>query len=113
MGISTVLKWIATCILFLSSSLMAADELITKADPEAGKLRSVICIGCHGLNGEGKEAVNGQPAFPRIAGQVQSYLIKSVNDYKNDRRNDPMMAAIAKGLSETDIVNLAAFYSSK
>ena len=113
MGTSSLLKWLAACILFASTSLVVAEETMTTAAPKAGKIRSVICIGCHGLKGEGKEAANGQPAFPRIAGQLQSYLIKSINDYKNDSRNDPMMAAIAKGLSDIDIVNLAAFYSSQ
>ena len=113
MGISTLLRWVAACALLISTSLAAADETTTTVDPEAGKIRSVICVGCHGLNGEGKEAANGQPAFPRIAGQLQSYLIKSVNDYKSDFRNDPMMGAIAKGLSDIDIANLAAFYSSQ
>ncbi len=108
----TLLRWVATCTLLISASLVVADETKMSADSEAGKLRSVVCIGCHGLNGEGKEAVNGQPAFPRLAGQLQSYLNKSIHDYKNDSRNDPMMGAIAKGLSDIDIVNLATYYSN-
>ena len=118
MGISTLLRWIAVGTLLSFASLVAADDVSITANPEianleAGKVKSFLCIGCHGLNGEGKEAAYGQPAFPRIAGQVQGYLIKSVNDYKSGSRNDPMMGAIAKGLSDVDIANLAAFYSTK
>lgn len=113
MGISTLLRLLLSSILLISTSIVIANEMAITADSKAGKIRSVICIGCHGLNGEGKEAVNGQPAFPRIAGQLQSYLIKSVSDYKNNSRNDPMMGAIAKGLSDIDIANLAAYYSSQ
>lgn len=123
MGISTLLRWIAVGTLLSFASLVAADDASTTANPEtanpettnleAGKVRSFLCIGCHGLNGEGKEAAYGQPAFPRIAGQIQGYLIKSVNDYKSGSRDDPMMGAIAKGLSDDDITNLAAFYSTK
>ena len=133
MGISTLLRWIAVGTLLSFASLVAADDASTTANSEAvnseavnsetanpetvnleaGKVRSFLCIGCHGLNGEGKEAAYGQPAFPRIAGQIQGYLIKSVNDYKSGSRNDPMMGAIAKGLSDDDIANLAAFYSTK
>lgn len=54
----------------------------------------------------------GQPSSPRLAGQVAAYFIKAMNDYKNDLRLDPMMNAIAKGLTEPDIANLAAYYSS-
>ncbi len=113
MGLSMLLKWVAAFILFANTSLFAADETITTANSKAGKIRAVICIGCHGLNGEGKKAANGQPAFPRIAGQLNNYLIKSMNDYKSDLRKDPMMVAISKGLSDMDISNLAAFYSSQ
>ena len=133
MGMSTLLRWIAVGTLLSFASPVAADDASTIANPEAadpeiadpeaanpetadleaGKVRSFLCIGCHGLNGEGKEAAYGQPAFPRIAGQIQGYLIKSVNDYKSGSRDDPMMGAIAKGLSDDDIANLAAFYSIK
>ncbi|MCU7939996.1 MAG: cytochrome c [gamma proteobacterium symbiont of Bathyaustriella thionipta] len=97
-----------SCALLISSTLSFAND----ASFEAGKSRSTVCIGCHGLQGEGKAPANGQPAFPRIAGQIKDYLIKSVNDYKADKRNDPMMSAIAKGLSDVDIDNIASYYSS-
>lgn len=95
-------------------SMLVMSTLVFANDPaiEAGKARSAVCMGCHGLQGEGKPAANGQPAFPRIAGQLKGYLIKSVNDYKTDKRNDPMMMAISKGLSDADINNLASYYSS-
>ena len=81
-------------------------------DAEAGKVKSAVCAGCHGLKGEGKDAPVGTPSFPSLAGQVKGYFIKSVLDYKNDTRNDAMMGAIAKGLSDVDIANLAAYYAT-
>jgi cytochrome c553 len=95
----------------------AASEPVAAGDPsagdaEAGKVKSAVCAGCHGLEGEGKDAPVGAPSFPSLAGQVKGYFIKSVNDYKNDTRNDAMMGAIAKGLSDVDIANLAAYYAN-
>lgn len=55
---------------------------------------------------------DGQPSFPRLAGQVPGYFIKAIYDYKKDLRNDAMMSAIAKGLTDIDIANLAAYYTS-
>lgn len=113
-----IIKYFASSAFLISSTLVFANDVATDdaaandAAIEAGKTRAAVCIGCHGLKGEGKDPVNGQPAFPRIAGQIKDYLIKSVNDYKADKRNDPMMSAIAKGLSDTDIVNIASYYSS-
>ena len=103
-----IINCLTSCVFLISSTLVFSNDPAI----ESGKVRSAVCIGCHGLEGEGKDALNGQPAFPRLAGQVKDYLVKSVNDYKSDKRNDPMMSAIAKGLSDTDISNLAAFYSS-
>lgn len=102
-------KWSLCSVLLISSStfVYANDPAI-----EAGKIRSAVCMGCHGLQGEGKEPLNGQPAFPRISGQIKGYFVKSVIDYKTDKRNDPMMSAIAKGLSDDDINNLALYYAS-
>lgn len=131
------LGWVAACIFLVSTPLLAqgepvavesapsateggpaaANEPAAAADPsagdaEAGKVKSAVCAGCHGLKGEGKDAPVGAPSFPSLAGQVKGYFIKSTNDYKNDTRNDAMMGAIAKGLSDADIANLAAYYAT-
>lgn len=90
----------------------AAASEPSAGDAEAGKVKSAVCAGCHGLKGEGKDAPVGAPSFPSLAGQVRGYFIKSMSDYVNDTRNDPMMGAIAKGLSDVDIANLAAYYAT-
>jgi len=113
------LGWVAGCLFLLSAPLFAADEPAEAApaaaavgDAEAGKVKSAVCAGCHGMEGLPKEAPVGSPSFPSLAGQVASYFIKSVNAYKNDTRNDAMMGAIAKGLNDVDIANLAAYYTA-
>jgi cytochrome c553 len=105
------LGWAACGLLLISTPLFAAGEA-SEGDPEAGKTKAAVCAGCHGLKGEGKDAPVGTPSFPALAGQVRGYFIKAIFDYKNDTRNDAMMGAIAKGLSDVDIANLAAYYGS-
>jgi cytochrome c553 len=95
----------------VSSTIAIADEPFM-ANALAGKTKSVLCSGCHGLQGEGKHKTDEQPAYPGLAGQVPDYFIKSVRDYKNDIRNDPIMNAITKGLTDIDIANLAAYYAA-
>lgn len=92
--------------------VIAVPALVHAGDAAAGKAKAPLCAGCHGVNGEGKPAANGQPAFPALAGQIEDYLVKSVKDYRSDARVDPLMGAIAKGLSDEDIANLAAYYAS-
>jgi cytochrome c553 len=96
-------------------ALLAAISIpiaVNAADAEAGKAKAPLCAGCHGINGEGKPAANGQPDFPALAGQLEGYLVKSMTDYKTDARVDPFMGAIMKGMSDADIANLAAYYAS-
>ena len=104
-----VFPMILACL--VSIQVMAADNLVL-GNAEEGKIKSALCSGCHGLNGEGKVMPDGQPAIPLLAGQIQGYFVKSVNDYKTDKRVDPIMNAIAKGLTDVDIANLAAYYAS-
>jgi cytochrome c553 len=64
------------------------------------------CVGCHGADGL------GVGTFPALAGKDAKYLAKQLRDYKSGARPDPMMATIAKSLSEQDISDLAAYYAS-
>lgn len=66
------------------------------------------CFRCHGENGRGSEK------FARIAGQQSAYLSKSLKRYRagSAQRNDPLMAAATRLLSDADIDALVAYVSS-
>lgn len=79
-------------------------------DAAAGKSKAMICSSCHGANG--KAAI---PTYPNLAGQNEQYLISALKAYKNGGRaagQAMIMAGMAKPLSDTDIANLAAYYSA-
>lgn len=86
--------------LLLSAPLMAADAA-------AGKAKAATCVACHG-----PEGVSVNPMWPNLAGQKEAYLAKQMRDFRDGRRNDPVMGPMAKGLSDEDIANLAAYYAS-
>ena len=88
------------CGIFLTANAQAADA-------EAGKQKSEACVGCHGMNGK-----SNNPMYPSLKGQQKMYLIKALKAYRDGGREDPMMSSFAKGLSDGDIENLAAYYSS-
>ena len=110
---SKILFKVFPIIVFCAASLnpVSADEN-GAGDVVAGKVKSVLCLGCHGVNGEGKVAAEQQPDYPRLASQIPGYFIKSLNDYKKDIRQDPLMNVLAKSLTEADIANLAAYYAT-
>ncbi len=53
------------------------------------------------------------PLWPNLAGQKEQYLIKQIKAFRDGTRQDPMMAPMVAALSDTDIENLAAYYSSQ
>lgn len=76
-------------------------------DVAAGKAKSVTCAGCHGTNG-----ISNNPMWPNLAGQKQAYLASALQMYRDGRRKNAMMTAMAKNLSDADITNLAAYYAN-
>jgi cytochrome c553 len=103
-----VFPMILSCLISIQ---VLADDNLGLGNAEDGKVKSALCSGCHGLNGEGKVMPDGQPAIPLLAGQIPGYFVKAVNDYKTDKRVDPIMNAISKGLTDVDIANLATYYA--
>lgn len=75
---------------------------------QAGQEKSVTCAACHGPLG-----VSINPVWPSIAGQHPAYIIKQLNDFKQKKRNDPLMSPMAISLSEQDMEDLAAFYAKQ
>ena len=63
-------------------------------------------MGRHGAAG-----CSAADVWPNLAGQEQGYLLKQLKDFKAGNRKDAMTAMIA-ALNETDMANLAAYYSS-
>lgn len=95
-------------IQFLILSLSFVLPLSSYAgDIAAGKSKSATCAACHGAEG-----VSGNDIWPNLAGQKAGYLKKQMKDFRDGNRKDPMMAPMAASLSDEDIDNLAAYFSS-
>jgi len=92
----------------LASSLAYAQSLGGPApDVGAGKKRAAACFACHNADG-----ISKIPGTPHLAGQERSYLESALRAYRDGQtRQNPTMNAMAKPLSDRDIVNIAAYYS--
>jgi len=78
------------------------------ADLAAGKaIAEHECKTCHGLDGKGMA-----PGIPNLAGQRASYLISSLQEYKDGRRLHGALRNIAEHLSEADTRNIVGYYAS-
>lgn len=96
---------------FLIAGVIAAMPFAAQAgDAAAGKAKAAACAGCHGANGK-----SIAPNYPNLAGQNAAYLESALKAYRDGQRSAGQ-AAIMKGmaapLSDADISDLAAYFSS-
>ncbi len=73
----------------------------------AGAVKAAICAGCHGPKG-----ISIAPIYPNLAGQKDAYIVTQLKAFKAKTRINATMNAMAAPLSDTDIANLAAHFSS-
>ncbi|GHB12604.1 c-type cytochrome [Modicisalibacter luteus] len=107
------MRKLLACMAFaiLAPMPLLADDDTLDGDPEAGKQKAQeVCASCHGLDGNALVA-----EYPDLAGQNAPYLVYALKAYKNGLRtggNAGLMRPQAANLSEQDMANLAAYYSS-
>ena len=102
----TTLKPIAMSVLL--GTLVAMSGSALAGDPEAGKDASESCAACHGVDGNSTTA-----SFPKIAGQYESYLIHALKAYRSGDRVNASMSGFAAVLTDKQIADLAAYFSSQ
>ena len=81
-------------------------------DAAAGSRKSSMCQGCHGIPGY-KTAFPAVYSVPKLGGQHAGYIVKALQAYKSGERSHPTMRAIAAGLTDTDMADLAAYYAAE
>ena len=81
-----------------------------EGDPAAGVQKKAMCEGCHGKEGY-RTAYPTVYSAPKLGGQVPSYLVKALQDYRSGARQHPSMNGVAATLTDQDIADLAAYYA--
>jgi len=95
--------------------LMAAAAPVLAADAgdaAAGAKKNSMCICCHGIP-DYHTAFPEVYRVPKLGGQHAAYIVKALQEYKAGNRSHPTMRAIAAGLSDKDMADLAAYYSGE
>lgn len=102
-----------TTTITLCASVLLALAVPAQAagDPKAGQLKTSMCAGCHGIPGW-RTAYPSVYSVPRLGGQHAEYIVAALKGYKNGERSHPSMKGIVASLSEQDMEDLAAYYSS-
>jgi cytochrome c553 len=97
---------------FLSIGRMAVAAVLLPGlaqagDPLAGRKKAEVCMPCHGLDGIAKIA-----EAPNLAGQNEIYLVEQLTGFQQGKRSNEMMNIVVRSLNDTDVADLAAYYSS-
>lgn len=95
-------------ILLAAISLaVVLDSPAHAADPAAGKEKSGLCASCHGEGG-----ISQTENVPSLAGQQDQFIQWQLVYFRSGTRKSEQMQAVIEQLSNEDIRNLGAYFSS-
>ena len=99
-----------TVIVVLAAAFVGLipNLLLAQGDAAAGQAKSALCGSCHGADGNSPLAMN-----PKLAGQSARYMVKQLQDFKSGARAGAIMASMVLSLSDQDMEDIAAWYSSQ
>lgn len=86
---------------------LTAAGALADGDAAAGRKKAGQCRTCHGIDGMAKI-----PIAPNIGGENFTYLKTQLQNFRSGKREHEIMSIVAKGLSDADIDDLSAWYSS-
>lgn len=94
-----------------ASAQQGAPQSSLTGDPKEAHKKIAMCEGCHGIAGY-KTAYPVVYHVPKLGGQSAAYISNALHAYKARQRSHPSMRGIAASLSDKDIADLAAYYST-
>ena len=104
---------LVSCLFLLAAASLgrAAEPPAAVPAPDLAKgqaLSTGVCAACHSSDGS-----RGSPANPILQGQHADYLVKQLVEYKEGKRDNPVMKAMAASLALADMKNVSSFYAAK
>ncbi|HZF19746.1 MAG TPA: c-type cytochrome [Burkholderiales bacterium] len=100
--------------LMVCAAPLAGAEPDAKTDAAKGQsIANRVCAACHGADGNSPTAAN-----PKLAGQIPEYIQKQLGNFKpaggkKAERDNPVMGGMAAGLSDSDVRDVAAYFSGQ
>src|ERR1700682_6814564 len=107
MGLTAIMKrlWILAATI---SGALASTAGSAAGNPESGAAKAVVCQACHGANGN-----SANPEWPSLAGLGADYIADQLKNFKEAKRNNPVMMPNAANLSPDDMADLGAYFDSQ
>ena len=90
-------------------ALVIAAALTVPGNAQQGvEAKLQICSSCHGADGRPIS-----PGIPIIWGQTEYFLTKQLHDYISGDRESPIMASLAKTLTQPELRPAAKYFNQK
>jgi len=83
-------------------------DVVPAADLQAIRPKAQVCFACHGAEGNSTNST-----VPSIAAQPSQFIETALFFFRQGDRKDAQMAPMAKGLSNADMNDLAAYFSAQ
>jgi cytochrome c553 len=85
----------------------AAAQQASPPDPAVQQLVQT-CAACHGADGNSKD-----PQYPVLAGQSWRYIYNQLRDFKENRRQNPLMSPMAANLTRDQMIALGNHFAAQ
>lgn len=91
------------------AACIASTAVHAAGDPAKGESKASPCAGCHQIPGWR----NAYPPYrvPKLGNQHAEYIVAALRAYKAGERPHTTMRAVASGLSQEDMEDLAAYFA--
>jgi cytochrome c553 len=89
------------------SGAIVSHSAVSAGSAETGATKAIVCQACHGANGN-----SANPEWPSLAGLGADYIADQLKNFKEGKRNNPVMMPNAMTLSSDDMADLAAYFDS-
>ena len=87
-----------------AAGAVVAPPARTAGAVDYGERYRTLCAACHGANGR-----SDMPGTPVLAGQYSFYAITQLFLFREGRRNNAAMIALAKPMTDTDLRGFSDF----
>jgi cytochrome c553 len=105
------IRWLLVCAA-AAGAPAAAQEKKTGAPATSAEPPVSMCIGCHAIPGY-QASFPQVYRVPKIGGQSAQYIEAALKAYRQGDRSHPTMSSVAKGLTDEQIAQVAAYYAQR
>jgi len=107
-----ILRTLAAALALAAPAVVLAQSAAPESNSHVGHDKTALCEGCHGIAGY-RTAYPKVYHVPKLGGQQAGYIVSALTAYKEGHRSHPSMDDIARTLSQKDMEDVAAYYSSR